>query len=56
MTDAPQSFGNNGRGPLVWPRRCIPYLFADIDAAQAVGQLADEAGAQTGGPWFYPAI
>ena len=25
-------------------------------AAQAVGQLADEAGAQTGGPWFYPAI
>ena len=30
--------------------------FADIDAAQAVGQLADEAGAQTGGPWFYPAI
>ena len=30
--------------------------FADIDAAQAVGQLADEAGAQTGGLWFYPAI
>ena len=30
--------------------------FADIDAAQAVGQLADEAGAQTVGPWFYPAI
>ena len=29
---------------------------ANLMNAQAVGQLADEAGAQTGGPWFYPAI
>lgn len=30
-----------------------PDLFADIDAAQAVGQLAEESGAESGGIWFY---
>lgn len=33
-----------------------PDLFDDIDAEQAVGQLADEAGVQADGLWFYPAI
>ena len=53
MTDAPQL---QTAAALCLAKAMYPDLFADIDAAQAVGQLADEAGAQTGGPWFYPAI
>ena len=53
MTDAPQL---QTAAVLCLAKAMYPDLFADIDAAQAVGQLADEAGAQTGGPWFYPAI
>ena len=53
MTDAPQL---QTAASLCLAKAMYPDLFADIDAAQAVGQLADEAGAQTGGPWFYPAI
>ena len=30
-----------------------PDLFADVDAAQAVRQLADESGVSSGGVWFY---
>ena len=53
MTDAPQL---QTAAALCLAKAMYPDLFADIDAAQAVGQLADEAGAQTGGPWFSPAI
>ena len=53
MTDAPQL---QTAAALCLAKAMYPDLFADIDAAQAVGQLADEAGAQTGGLWFYPAI
>ena len=30
-----------------------PDLFADVDAAQAVRQLADESDVSSGGVWFY---
>ena len=30
-----------------------PDLFADVDVAQAVRQLADESGVSSGGVWFY---
>ena len=30
-----------------------PDLFADVDAAQAVRQLADESGVSSGGVWYY---
>lgn len=30
-----------------------PDLFADVDAVQAVRQLADESGVSSGGVWFY---
>ena len=30
-----------------------PDLFADVDAAQAVRQLADESGVSSSGVWFY---
>ena len=53
MTDAPQL---QTAAALCLAKAMYPDLFADIDAAQAVGQLADEAGAQIGGLWFYPAI
>ena len=30
-----------------------PELFADVDAARAVRQLAEESGVSSGGVWFY---
>ncbi len=53
LLDAPQL---QTAAAVCLAKAMYPDLFDDIDAAQAVGQLADEAGVQTDGLWFYPAM